>query len=682
MRTVARLGVFAVLVGIAVAGAPAAWAHAGLVSSDPAANAVLAGSPSTITLNFTEPPDTSLSTITLLDASGATVATAPATVGSDPKQLVTKPDDDLPKGSYTVSWRVISQTDGHVTAGSFAFGVGERPGAPKAGGAAPPTTPPPSPASVAGKLLLYAGLALAVGATATGLYAFGGYVPARRRLLTWAGSLTLVGAVVMTVAERSTVAVPYAQLLRSSAGRPYLWLVLGGAATAAACIVAGRGAARRSLAVAGAIAVATMFVRAEGGHAAGTTLAWIQVVVQWAHFVAAGIWVGGFVPVLLLLRERARTSEAPRPGAITLNGDADPRTAVPDGPPAPGGIEAVLRFSTMAGWSLLVVAITGSIRAVSELGGFGKTLHILSTSYGLTLALKIGVALVLIALGAANRFRSIPAMARDGTRALRTVLTFEIVAAIGVFALTGVLTGLAPNPPPPPKPAGPPKIVATGSDFATTMKVSLTIAPGTAGPNRFRAEVTDYDTGAPLPATRVALRFTPVGRPGVAPSQLELRSAGAGVWAGAGGNLSLAGAWEVQVQVQSAQTGAEVPLYVSTTTPDQTITVSAQAGEPTLYTIAFPDGKQLQAYVDPGKKGSNQFHLTAFDAKGQEYPLSSVLIVATPPQGTPAAVDTRRFGPGHFVGSIELTDGAWHFDVQASAKDGSALAGSFDQTFG
>jgi hypothetical protein len=310
-------------------------------------------------------------------------------------------------------------------------------------------------------------------------------------------------------------------------------------------------------------------------------------------------------------------------------------------------------------------------------------LHIFSTSYGLTLALKVGVALVLIALGAANRTRSIPRMATgDGGGALRTVLTVEVVAAIGVFGLTGVLTGLAPNPPPPPAPAPPARIVVSGSDFATTMKVSLTITPGVAGPNRFRASVVDYDSGAPFDASSVALGFTPVGRPGIAPSQLELAPAGAGDWGASGGNLSLAGAWEIQVQVQSGGTGTVVPLYVSTATPDQTISKSIAAGQPTLYTITFPQGQQFQAYLDPGAPGSNDFHLTAFDANGQELPLASVLIVATSPEGTPAALDTRRFGPGHFVGSIDLTRGDWHFDVQATGKDGTALAGSFDETIG
>jgi len=69
----------------------------------------------------------------------------------------------LADGVYTVSWRTVSKVDGHVTGGSFAFGIGVQPssdaaqaakdGSPSAGSA-------PSPAAVAGLWLLYWGLAL------------------------------------------------------------------------------------------------------------------------------------------------------------------------------------------------------------------------------------------------------------------------------------------------------------------------------------------------------------------------------------------------------------------------------------------------------------------------------------------------------------------------------------------
>ena len=58
-------------------------------------------------------------------------------------------------------------------------------------------------------------------------------------------------------------------------------------------------------------------------------------------------------------------------------------------------------------------------------------------------------------------------------------------------------------------------------------------------------------------------------------------------------------------------------------------------GQPTLYTFTLPGGQQLQAYNDPGSAGTNQLHVTAFDAQGQELPLQSVSVVATPPGGGP-----------------------------------------------
>ena len=46
------------------------------------------------------------------------------------------------------------------------------------------------------------------------------------------------------------------------------------------------------------------------------------------------------------------------------------------------------------------------------------------------------------------------------------------------------------------------------------MKVTLVVTPGTAGPNAFDVDVTDFDSGAPLDATDVSLRFEPVGQRG------------------------------------------------------------------------------------------------------------------------------------------------------------------------
>jgi len=639
---------------LVLAPASAAWAHAGIEASDPADGAQLEAAPPQVTLTFTETPDASLSTIQVLDTSGASLEVGPVTAGPAERQLQASLPPDLADGSYTVSWRVVSQDDGHVTLGTFAFGVGQAPVAPSAGGAAPPSNPAPTPLGVFAKVLLYAGLALVVGTAATGLWAFGGHVPARRTLLPVAGTAAFAGALSLVAAERATIGVGLSTLVRSSTGRPLIWLVVGATATAAGAWFASRDPSRTALLVAGVAAAFTMYTRAEGGHAA--TGGWFQVILQWLHFLAIGVWVGGLVPVVLLLRERRRS-----------------------GAPAP--ILEVARYSAMAGWALLVVVGAGIARSVNELGGFGAITRLFSTSYGTTLAVKVSLVLVIVALGAANRYRSIPRLAQ-GDAPLRRLMTLEIGGAVGVFALTGLLTGLAPNPPEPPPAAPPAAISASGADFATTMRVRLRATPGIPGQNAFRVSVVDYDSGAPLPAGAVTLGFAATGRPELAPSELDLAADG-DAWSGDGTNLSIAGAWDVTVRVQRGARTTEVPLTLVTRAPQQQVTASSPIpGQPTVYTITLAGGEQLQAYNDPGSPGPNQLHLTAFDAAGQELPLAEATIVATPGDGPTQVLETQRFGPGHFVASAELTAGPWHFDLAATAKDGTALVASYDETIG
>jgi uncharacterized membrane protein len=205
-----------------------------------------------------------------------------------------------------------------------------------------------------------------------------------------------------------------------------------------------------------------MAIRASSGHAATAPDPLLQQAYQWLHLVAAGLWIGGLVLLLVLLRERLGTGRPP--------------------------VQEARRFSNLAVWSVGVVAVTGVLRALSELGGMTNLLDGLRASYGLTLIAKVAAGLALIGLGATNRLRNVAILAED-ERPLRRFVGAETVAALGVLVLTGVLTGLNP---PVAAATGP----ATGADFATTTRVSLFFTPGFAGPNAFRAEVTRYDTGS------------------------------------------------------------------------------------------------------------------------------------------------------------------------------------------
>ncbi|HVL27952.1 MAG TPA: copper resistance CopC family protein, partial [Acidimicrobiales bacterium] len=119
------LAVVGAALGAVLVAAPSAGAHAVLTASQPQARDVLNEGPAAVTLTFTEPPELAFSAVQVLDRGGrAYGAGSVEAVPGDPQTLRVglRP---LDRGVYTVNWRVVSRVDGHLTAGSFAFGVGE-----------------------------------------------------------------------------------------------------------------------------------------------------------------------------------------------------------------------------------------------------------------------------------------------------------------------------------------------------------------------------------------------------------------------------------------------------------------------------------------------------------------------------------------------------------------------------
>jgi copper transport protein len=656
------VGVLALVV--LTAGAGVASAHALLSSSDPANGASLPKAPSEIRLTFTESPDPALSTILVLDSGGTKLPVGPATL-QPPRTLTASLPAHLPNGVYTVSWQTVSTQDGHETAGVFAFGVGPVEGTIAPGVAPTFSTSGPTPFSVAAKTALYAGLMLLVGAAVVGIGLFGGAPRSLRIVGLAAALLAFGGAIGLLGAEQHTVGVPLNDFVQTATGRPYLWLVV---ATLAAAIFAVLAAARERWRAAlwgsGAAAAVAMAIRASNGHAAGGPDPLLQQAYQWLHFLAAGLWIGGLVLLLLLLRERLGTHRPPT--------------------------QEARRFSNLAVWLVAVVALTGVLRAVSELGGLSNLLDGLRASYGLTVLGKVAAGLVLIGLGATNRLRNVVILPED-ERPLRRFVGAETVVALGVLVLTGVLTGLSPPVAAASAATGPPPVAgsATGADFATTTRVSLTLTPGFAGPNAFRAEVTDYDSGAPVSADAVTLRVQSVTHPDLPVSQIRLTqqmdhqgmsSPGMdGIWVGQGTVVSVMGTWKVTALIRSGASTVEVPMTVITKSDGTTSTV-AIPGAPTTTTTSFPDGVSLQSFVDPATAGPNPVHATAFGPSGNELPLSGVVIVVTPDGGEPLRPPIQRFSAGHVAANTTLDAGNYVVDIVATARDGRSYESSWRLT--
>jgi hypothetical protein len=332
----------------------------------------------------------------------------------------------------------------------------------------------------------------------------------------------------------------------------------------------------------------------------------------------------------------------------------------------------------MAGYALAIVLVTGAIRASNELGGIDWWLRAFETRYGTTLVLKTTLVVGVIALGAWNRYRSIP---RLGERAgmLRRVMAVEVLGAVGVFSLTAVLTSLPPEPPREPSDVPAPRLVAEGNDFATTMRLRLVVTPGTPGPNGFALQVRDFDTGEPLDVDRAALRFDSPSRPQLPTTRLELDARG-DRWVADGAALSAPGVWTVTASVQRGADGTEVPLVLVVQDPGQVDVVSTAPDQPDIHSITLAGGERFQLYLDPSAPGPGQVHVTAFDAQGAELPIDDLGIVAVPPGDAPIALNPERFSPGHFVASVELTEGDWAFVFVTETAAGDSLTPSFQQT--
>jgi len=107
----------------ALAAPLAAFAHAHLDRSMPAAGATLKDAPPEVMLWFTEAVEPKFSTIEVRDATGATVQDGAASaVPGNTAQLRIKLKP-VAAGTYTVKWRVLS-VDTHRSQGDFTFRVG------------------------------------------------------------------------------------------------------------------------------------------------------------------------------------------------------------------------------------------------------------------------------------------------------------------------------------------------------------------------------------------------------------------------------------------------------------------------------------------------------------------------------------------------------------------------------
>lgn len=603
--------------------------------------------PASVSIVFGETPDPKLSSITVVNSSGTDVdagATTVASSNAEELQVALKPH--VTNGVYTVTWKTVSTVDGHLATGSFAFGVGVSAASiPKT--AAVVGANPPSPLAVVARLILYVGLIAVLGALVLGVYAFA-VLPTRVRFVVVVGAAAaLVGTIAVVAVQANSAGVGVADVFASSLGRSLLARGVPAVVllSAAVALVWSRHHDRVVATVASVAALAAMAADVLNSHAAAQGPMLLNEFAQWLHVAAVGVWIGGVVALAVLLARRTT--------------DREPHV--------------VRRLSALAGVGIVVVAITGVFRSVIEIQTWG---NLVSTAFGALVLLKVGLLLVLGALGAVNRYGYIPRLPRTIHR-IRRVVTTEAVIALGALTVAAALVNVAP----PAEyaaaaAAAPANVVATGSDYATTVKATLTVTPGTAGFNAFDMRIADYNTGNDVHVGRVVLQFTQPFRPALGTSTLPLTRQSDGTFSARAGNLSLPGIWEVAAIIENGVQSTEVHLQLTTVSVPPLVQVARfTGGLPTLYTIHATPTVYAQVYLDPQKPGADQFHCTWLDSNGNEIPIADMTMGMTAPGGTPTILVHRRLDSiGHFVADASVPAGTTRFDVLATTTSGQSVA--------
>ncbi|MCA1566012.1 MAG: copper resistance protein CopC/CopD [Acidobacteria bacterium] len=462
----------------------AAFAHAKLLRSEPNAKSSLPRPPQAVELWFSEELEAGFNTIEVKDERGSRFNRGEVTLGEGGRKARVELHD-LPAGNYTVEWKALS-SDEHTLRGKFTFTVAASAPATTATGATQP------PQDMHAGMREQATPAPAGGRDATAIEGVGGEegsaLNATDSLVRWLGYLammTLLGGFASrlfvlgpalrearadgpeTAGQASGAAsgrsvllfrvsiaalilsLLTALVLQSSAvhsvglgealspsrlggvivvtGYGKSWLVQAAASAVLLIIIAlfGRAVSRdpegehKGLWWAG-LAASALLVAGPSltGHAAVAAKHFrLAAVSDWLHLVAGGVWVGGLFHLALTL-----------PRALAgFDGEQRAR--------ALGRVISL--FTRMVLPSVAVLTLAGIYNAYAHLGGV-RALWV--TPYGLTLAAKLALVLVMLVLGALNGFRFGPRTRRfNGDEAGRAGVERGFGRSVKVEAALGVL---------------------------------------------------------------------------------------------------------------------------------------------------------------------------------------------------------------------------------------------------
>ena len=608
-RTVCRL---AAVTAVILALCPGlASAHAQLLSTSPANNAVLAHEPSVISFTFAESVGIDGDAVRVFDHDGRRADTGGTFhPGGRGPTVGVHLRPDLPDGTYTATYRVVS-ADTHIVTGGFVFSIGAR----NPEGAATLTHllagqrsgPVSDTAFAAARAVQYAAIGIAAG-----LFAF--------LLLIWPAALERAGPTpdawrtastrylqrAQTVLEGCCVAgmvsalvgivlqgaeargVDFWHAVGTTAVRSVLptrfgivwgagfiaWLIalLALMAPLSSWSAAGLIPRDATLGATGAVLprtrlrtcwplaalgiplVALLALPAMAGHATIQHPVALFAPVNVIHVATMSAWLGGLVGLVI--------------GAFTLPSEDNVDSAV--GTRTLAG--ALARFSPIALTCVGVLIATGIVQALIEVSAWSQ---FIDTGYGRAILVKVAALVVLIALGDRQRQRTIPmvnATAEAGAppakpaKLLVQTVGAELVALAVVLGAVGSLAGSSPAREHNATSAGGATstqgtgmgampgmaMPSSGAGPARTTtigaaRLAVSVTPARVGQNTITLTLSDPRTGRPYTATKQLTVTATLTRQQIGPLTLHVHRTGPGQFATTGAVLGAPGTWTLQV---------------------------------------------------------------------------------------------------------------------------------------
>ena len=538
-------------------------AHAIVKATIPAIDSTVQSPPAQVVMTFNEPVELAFGAIRVYDSNRGRVDEGEARHRGGADTVAVDLEDDLPDGTYTVTWRVVS-ADGHPIHEAFVFHVGapgERPegiATELLGGEGGAGRLEGGIAGVA-RWVTFASLLVLVGGVAFAVVIWSDrelHGDAERHFQRWwrrlvigslvgvvagtAGAYLLQGAVAGDLGLGDAVSFDVLEeVARTRFGRvafarvgivvaiaAVLWwqrhrLPLQSAPSVGAAVRVDRPAVGH-VAVLGVLAFAVAATPGLAGHAGTTSPEALNVVADTVHVVGAAVWLGGLLVLLLGVIPRARHDEHAAVAAAPI----------------------VARYSDVALVAIAAVVASGAFRSWVEV----RTLDALDETYGLVLLAKLAVFVPIVLAGYVNNRILKPKLTTGVTpwRALRRTVTAEVALATVVLALTALLVNLAPA------------RVAAGTEgpFVTDLRfgaydLNVIVDPDRVGENQIHLTATT-PTGAPAPAEGMTVLFRMPDQD-IGPLVAEGVQLAPGHFVVQGRQLSVAGRWVLEIVVRTGR---------------------------------------------------------------------------------------------------------------------------------